>query len=77
MSQVNRGTIGKFALFTMTVAAVFNFKNVVNNNVEIGLASAPAFFLATIIYFIPFTLVIAEFVGLVKQIGRASCRERV
>lgn len=67
MSQVNRGTIGKFALFTMTVAAVFNFKNVVNNNVEIGLASAPAFFLATIIYFIPFTLVIAEFVGLVKH----------
>lgn len=67
MTETNRGTIGKFALLTMTVAAVFNFKNVVNNNVEIGLASAPAFFLATIIYFIPFTLVIAEFVGLNKN----------
>lgn len=67
MSQTNRGTIGKWALFTMTVAAVFSFKNVVNNNIEIGLAAAPAFFFATLIYFIPFTLVIAEFVGLAKH----------
>lgn len=67
MSQTNRGTIGKFAILTMTIAAVFNFRNVVNNNVEIGLASAPIFLLATIIYFIPFTLVIAEFVGLNKN----------
>ncbi len=65
-ASVNRGRIGAFALLTMTVAAVFNIRNVINNNVAIGLASAPAFFLATIIYFIPFTLVIAEFVAMNK-----------
>ncbi len=65
-ATVNRGRIGAFALLTMTVAAVFNIRNVINNNVAIGLASAPAFFIATIIYFIPFTLVIAEFVAMNK-----------
>lgn len=66
-SSVNRARIGMFALLTMTVAAVFNIRNVINNNVAIGLASAPAFFFATILYFIPFTLVIAEFVALNKN----------
>ena len=64
---VNRARIGMFALLTMTVAAVFNIRNVINNNVAIGLASAPAFFFATLLYFIPFTLVIAEFVALNKN----------
>lgn len=58
-----RAKIGAYALLTMTVAAVFGFRNVINNNVAIGLASVPAFFFATLLYFIPFTLIIAEFVG--------------
>lgn len=67
MSENVRGTMGKFALLSMTFAAVYSFNNVVNNNIEIGLASAPMFFLATIFYFIPFCLIIAEFVSLNKN----------
>ena len=54
MSESKRNTIGKFGLLSLTFAAVFSFNNVINNNIEIGLASAPMFFLATIFYFIPF-----------------------
>jgi amino acid transporter len=60
----NRRSIGTFILFTMIISAVFNFRNVVNNYVSIGTLAAPSFFVATIIYFVPFTLVIAEFVSL-------------
>jgi amino acid transporter len=60
----SRRSIGTFILFTMIVSAVFNFRNVVNNYVSIGTLAAPSFFVATLIYFIPFTLVIAEFVSL-------------
>ncbi|PSV48152.1 amino acid permease [Photobacterium indicum] len=67
MSKSARGTIGKFALLSMTFAAVFSFNNVINNNIEIGLSSAPMFFIATILYFIPFCLIIAEFVALNKD----------
>lgn len=64
MASVNRNTIGKFGLLAMTFAAVFSFNNVINNNIQLGIASAPVFFIATIIYFIPFCLIIAEFVSL-------------
>lgn len=67
MSESKRNTIGKFGLLSLTFAAVFSFNNVINNNIEIGLASAPMFFLATIFYFIPFCLIIAEFVSLNKD----------
>lgn len=67
MSDAKRNTIGKFGLLSLTFAAVFSFNNVINNNIEIGLASAPMFFLATIFYFIPFCLIIAEFVSLNKN----------
>lgn len=63
----NRKKIGKFVILTMTISAVFNFRNVVNNNIEIGVASAPAFLFATIFYFIPFVFIIAEFVSLNKD----------
>lgn len=66
MADVNRNTTGKFALLSMTFAAVFSFNNVINNNIELGLATAPVFFIATVIYFIPFCLIIAEFVSLNK-----------
>lgn len=63
----SRAKIGKFALLSMIIAAVFNFRNVVNNNIEIGMASAPSFLFATIFYFIPFVFIIAEFVSLNKN----------
>ncbi len=67
MSETKRATIGKFALLSMTLAAVFGFRNVVNNNIEIGLSSTPMYIIATIFYFIPFCLIIAEFVALNKN----------
>lgn len=67
MSGVNRNTTGKFALLSMTFAAVFSFNNVINNNIELGLATAPVFFVATVVYFIPFCLIVAEFVSLNKS----------
>lgn len=67
MSDAKRNTLGKFGLLSLTFAAVFSFNNVINNNIEIGLASAPMFFIATIIYFIPLCLIIAEFVSLNKN----------
>ncbi|WP_419240226.1 amino acid permease [Photobacterium leiognathi] len=67
MTEATRGTIGKFALLSMTFAAVFNVRNIVNNNIELGLSSAPIFLLATMIYFIPFVFIIAEFVSANKN----------
>ncbi|SUX57808.1 Inner membrane transporter ygjI [Citrobacter braakii] len=45
MSDTKRNTIGKFGLLSLTFAAVYSFNNVINNNIELGLASAPMFFL--------------------------------
>ena len=67
MSESVRGTIGKFALLSMTFAAVFNVRNIVNNNIELGLSSAPIFLLATLVYFVPFVFIIAEFVSANKD----------
>lgn len=67
MSSSTRARVGTYALLTMTVAAVFNFRNVVNNSASIGLASAPAFFFATLFYFLPYTLIIAELVALNRR----------
>lgn len=44
MSDTKRNTIGKFGLLSLTFAAVYSFNNVINNNIELGLASAPMFF---------------------------------
>lgn len=54
MSDTKRNTIGKFGLLSLTFAAVYSFNNVINNNIELGLASAPMFFLATIFILFPF-----------------------
>ena len=67
MSETNRGTIGKFALLALTFSAVFGPRNIVNNNIELGLSSAPIFLFATIFYFIPFVFIIAEFVSANKN----------
>ncbi|WP_022942207.1 amino acid permease [Psychromonas hadalis] len=67
MSGQVRGTMGKFALLSITFVAVFNVRNIVNNNIELGLSSAPIFLLATLVYFIPFVFIIAEFVSANKD----------
>ncbi len=61
MSDTKRNTIGKFGLLSLTFAAVYSFNNVINNNIELGLASAPMFFLATIFYFIPFWVMLPTY----------------
>ena len=38
MSDTKRNTIGKFGLLSLTFAAVYSFNNVINNNIELGLA---------------------------------------
>ncbi len=63
----SRRQIGKFVVLMMTVSAVFSFKQIINNNIEIGVAAAPAFLFATIFYFIPFVFIISEFVTLNKD----------
>lgn len=63
----SRAKIGKFALLSMTIAAVFNFRNIVNNNIEIGISSALGFLVATLFYFVPFVFIISEFVSLNKD----------
>lgn len=62
MSSSVRGKIGKFALLSMTFAAVFNVRNIVNNNIELGLSSAPIFILATLFtLFLLFSLLLSLF----------------
>ena len=63
MAESVRGTIGKFALLSMALVAIFNVRNIVNNNIELGLSSAPIFLVATLLYFIPFSFIISEFVS--------------
>ncbi len=36
MSESVRAKIGKFALLSMAFTAVFNVRNIVNNNIELG-----------------------------------------
>lgn len=59
--------IGRFMLLSMAVAAIFNIRNVVNSNIAIGMAAVPCFLFATAIFFIPYVLIIAEFVSLNKD----------
>ncbi|RBP97737.1 amino acid permease [Bifidobacterium aemilianum] len=67
MGSDSRPVIGRVALLGMTVAAVFDLPNIINGNVAIGMVAAPAFLLVTILYFVPFVLVIAEFTSLHKD----------
>ena len=67
MNETRRSSLGAFALLALTFTAVFNIRNIVNNNIELGLSSAPIFFVATLIYFIPSVLIVAEFVSANKS----------
>lgn len=67
MANPGNTQIGRFMLLSMAVAAIFNIRNVVNSNIAIGMAAAPCFLLATATFFIPYVLIIAEFVSLNKD----------
>lgn len=45
----------------MTFSAVFAFPSIVNNSIQIGLSTIPAYLFGSIFYFLPFALMIAEF----------------
>lgn len=57
----SRGKIKSFSLLLMTFSAVFAFPSIINNSIQIGLASIPAYLFGSIFYFLPFALMIAEF----------------
>lgn len=55
-------TLSSAALMLMTFTAVFNFTSIVNNSASIGLATIPSYAFASIIYFLPFILMVSELV---------------
>ncbi|MBV7391293.1 MULTISPECIES: amino acid permease [Enterococcus] len=57
----SRERLGSVALMLMTFSAVFAFPSIVNNSIQIGLATIPGYLFGTIFYFLPFILMIAEF----------------
>ncbi|MDE6357215.1 MAG: amino acid permease, partial [Eubacteriales bacterium] len=57
----NRQRITMFSLLLMTFSAVFSFPSIINNSIQIGLGTIPAYLFGSIFYFFPFTLMIAEF----------------
>lgn len=56
-----RKILSSWALLMLTFTAIFSFSQVINNSVSIGLAAIPSFLVATLLYFIPFSFMIAEF----------------
>ncbi|OEZ99947.1 amino acid permease [Duganella sp. HH101] len=67
MANPSNTQIGRFMLLSMAVAAIFNIRNVVNSNIAIGMVAVPSFLFATATFFIPYVLIIAEFVSLNKD----------
>lgn len=57
----SRERLGSAALMMMTFSAVFAFPSIINNSIQIGLATIPAYIFGSIFYFLPFILMIAEF----------------
>ncbi len=57
----DRQRITSFSLLLMTFSAVFSFPSIINNSIQIGLATIPAYLFGSIFYFLPFALMIAEF----------------
>ena len=58
---MKRERLGSAALMMMTFSAVFAFPSIINNSIQIGLATIPAYIFGSIFYFLPFILMIAEF----------------
>lgn len=59
--EKSRERLGSVALMLMTFSAVFAFPSIVNNSIQIGLATIPGYIFGTVFYFLPFILMIAEF----------------
>lgn len=59
--EKSRERLGSVALMMMTFSAVFAFPSIVNNSIQIGLATIPAYIFGSVFYFLPFILMIAEF----------------
>ena len=57
----DRKVLKSGALLMLTFTAIFSFGQVINNSASIGLATIPSFMFATLLYFIPFSFMIAEF----------------
>ena len=57
----SRERLGSVALMMMTFSAVFAFPSIINNSIQIGLATIPAYIFGSVFYFLPFILMIAEF----------------
>lgn len=75
----SRERIGSVALMLMTFSAVFAFPSIVNNSIQIGLATIPGYIFGTVFYFLPFILMIAEFASAnsTKESGVHSWLESV
>lgn len=63
----SRERLGSVALMLMTFSAVFAFPSIVNNSIQIGLATIPAYIFGSVFYFLPFILMIAEFASANSQ----------
>ncbi len=63
----NRKQISKIALLLMTFSAIFNFPNIINNSIQIGLANISGYLFSTVVYFIPITFIVAEFISINKD----------
>ena len=61
MDKDTRQRLGPLSLMLMTFSAVFAFPSIVNNSIQIGLATIPGYLFGTVFYFLPFILMIAEF----------------
>lgn len=57
----DRQRISSISLLLMTFSAVFSFPSIINNSIQIGLQTIPAYLFGSIFYFLPFALMIAEF----------------
>lgn len=57
----DRRRITSLSLLLMTFSAVFSFPSIINNSIQIGLGTIPAYLFGSIFYFLPFALMIAEF----------------
>ena len=59
MDKDTRQRLGPLSLMLMTFSAVFAFPSIVNNSIQIGLATIPGYLFGTVFYFLPFILMIA------------------
>lgn len=56
-----RARLGQIALMMMTFSAVYSFPSIINNSIQIGLATIPAYIFGSVFYFLPFILMMSEF----------------